>query len=98
MSEIDSVIAEAEARIAIANKEEEALPKNKGRFFSSLGFVSGKEAIEEAETLIEDAKEHTSNIFSQFSFGGRASPKVEKKEPVDVGVVEEEPVKAEESM
>ena len=63
-----------------------------------MGFVSGKEAIEEAETLIEDAKECTSNIFLQFSFGGRASPKVGKKEPVAVVVVEEEPVGAEESM
>ena len=79
MSKLDSVIAEAEAAIAIADK-------------------SGKEAIEEAETLIEDAEERTSNIFSQFSFGGRASPKVEKKEPVAVVVAEEEPVKAEESM
>lgn len=91
--ELDSVIAEAEEAIAIAEKVEEAPPKNKGGFFSSLGFVSGKDAIEEAETLIADAEERTSkvasstNIFSQFSFGARASPKVEKKaEPV---VVEE---------
>ena len=57
MSELDSVIVEAEASIAIANKVEEAPPKNKGGFFSSLGFVSEKEVIEEAETMIEDAEE-----------------------------------------
>ena len=38
--------------------------------------------------MIEDVEERISNIFPQFSFGGRASPKVEKKEPV--AVVEEE--------
>jgi len=95
LTELDSVIAEAEEAIAIADKIEEAPPKNKGGFFSNLGFVSGKDAIEEAETLIEDAEERTSSVFSQFSFGSRASPKVEKKEPEPV--VEEEP-EAEESV
>jgi len=81
---------------------EEAPPKNKGGFFSSLGFVSGKEAIEEAETLIADAEERTSkaasspNILSGFSFGARASPKVEEKkvEPV----AEETPAEPEEAV
>ena len=89
--ELDSVIAEAEEAIAIAEKVEEAPEKNKGGFFSSLGFVSGTEAIEEAEELIADAEERTEkaaksgnvNVLSQFSFGARASPKVETKaEPV----------------
>lgn len=108
LNELDSVIAEAEEAIAIAEKVEEAPSQNKGGFFSSLGFVSGKEAIEEAETLIADAEERTSkaaaqeeaaeassssnaNIFSGFSFGGRGSPKVEKK-PEPVVVEEPEPV------
>lgn len=99
--ELDDVIAEAEEAISIAEKIEEAPAKNKGGFFSSLGFVSGNEAIEEAETLIADAEERTekaaaasgsTNIFSQFSFGARASPKVvEKKvEPEPEPVAEEE--------
>lgn len=100
LSELDSVIAEAEEAIAIADKVEEAPPKNKGGFFSSFGFVSGKEAIEEAETLIEDAEERTTNIFSQFSFGARGSPKVEKmekKEP-EPAVEEETEVELEENV
>jgi len=95
LSELDSVIAEAEEAIAIAEKVEESPPKNKGGFFSNLGFVSGKEAIEEAETLIEDAEKRTSNIFSRFSFGARASPKPIETEPEPVA---EEPVEPEESM
>ena len=83
--DLDEVIAEAEEAIAIADQIESAPPANKGGFFSNLGFVSGKEAIEEAETLIADVEEKT-NIFSQFTFGARSSPKVEN-EPV---VVEEE--------
>lgn len=111
LSELDSVIAEAEEAIAIADKVEEAPSANKGGFFSSLGFVSGKEAIEEAETLIADAEERTSkaaaleeeatteasssssnsnNFLSGFAFGGRASPKVEKK-PEPIAVEEPEP-------
>ncbi|KAL7551504.1 hypothetical protein ACHAWF_014697 [Thalassiosira exigua] len=88
LSELDDVIAEAEEAIAIADKMEESPPKNQGGFFSNFGFVSGKEATEEAEALIADAEERTTSIFSQFSFGARASPKaLEKKvEPV----VEEE--------
>ncbi|KAL7534796.1 hypothetical protein ACHAXR_006098 [Thalassiosira sp. AJA248-18] len=107
--ELDDVIAEAEEAIAIAEKVEEAPPKNMGGFFSNLGFVSGKDAIEEAETLIADAEERTSkviadaeeqstskggstNIFSQFSFGARASPEVEKK--VEPEPVVEEPAES----
>ena len=51
LSELDSIIAKAEAAIAITDKVEEAPSKNKGGFFPNLGFVSGKEAIEEAEVL-----------------------------------------------
>mmetsp|Transcript_13458 Transcript_13458/g.29224 ORF Transcript_13458/g.29224 Transcript_13458/m.29224 type:complete len:629 (-) Transcript_13458:283-2169(-) len=65
LNELDQVIAEAEEAIAIADKVEEAPSKNKGGFFSSLGFVSGKEAIEEAETLIADAEERTSKAAAQ---------------------------------
>ena len=76
LNELDSVIAEAEEAIAIAKKVEEAPPKNKGGFYSSLGFVSGKEATKEAETLIANAEERTSkaasssNILWGISFGG----------------------------
>lgn len=93
LSELDTVIAEANEAIAIADKIDESPPKNKGGFFSSLGFVSGKEAIEEAETLLEDAEERTSkvnSVFSQFAFGARASPKVERKpDPVEEDVADE---------
>ncbi|KAL9186317.1 hypothetical protein ACHAXT_005555 [Thalassiosira profunda] len=88
LNELDSVIAEAEEAIKIAEKVEEAPPQNKGGFFSNLGFVSGTEAIEEAEALVEEAEKKTTNIFDQFSFGARASPVVEKKEVVEE--VEEE--------
>ena len=79
LTELDSVIAEAEEAIAIADKVTTAPPKNKGGFFSSLGFISGMEAVEEAETLISDAEERTSkafeDIFSGFGFGGGSSTK-----------------------
>ncbi|KAL7431852.1 hypothetical protein ACHAXH_006660 [Discostella pseudostelligera] len=79
LTELDSVIAEAEEAIAIAEKVTTAPPKNKGGFFSSLGFISGMEAVEEAETLISDAEERTSkafeDIFSGFGFGGGSSTK-----------------------
>ena len=85
LSELDSVIAEAEEAIAIADKMDKAPAANKGGFFSNLGFVSGKEAAEEAETLIADVEERTSNIGGFFSFGAQSAPK--KKE-----VVEPEPL------
>ena len=86
LSELDSVIAEAEEAISIADKVKEAPAKNKGGFFSSLGFISGKEAIDEVETLIADVEERTSKVadsgggmFSGLNFGARAaSPKVEE--------------------
>jgi protein phosphatase PTC7 len=78
LSELDSVIAEAEEAIAIADKIEKAPPQNKGGFFSTLrGFVSGEEAVEEVETLIADAEERTANIFEGIGFGTakKAEPK-----------------------
>lgn len=73
LTELDSVIAEAEEAIAIADKVSKAPPKIKGGFFSSLGFISGMEAVEEVETLIVDAEERTTraleDIFSGFGFG-----------------------------
>jgi protein phosphatase PTC7 len=80
LSELDTVIAEAEEAIAIADKIEKAPPQNKGGFFSSLrGFVSGEEAVEEVETLIADAVERTANIFDGIGFGGakKAQPNKE---------------------
>ena len=68
--------------IAIADKITEAPAKNKGGFFTSTSFVSGEEATSEAEELIADAEERTSNIFSQFTGGAKASPKAEKKEEI----------------
>lgn len=106
LSELDLVIAEAEEAIAIAEKVEEAPPKNMGGFFSSLGFISGKEAIEEAEILIANVEERTSkvkeassatstsppNILSGFSFGARASPKkLETKEAAPAEETPDEP-------
>ena len=96
LSELDSVIAEAEEAISIADKVNEAPAKNKGGFFSSLGFVSGKEAIDEVETLLQDVEERTSKVedsgggmFSGLNFGTRAaSPKIE--EPIDDTAEEEE--------
>ena len=77
LSELDSVIAEAEEAIAIAEKVEDAPSKNKGGFFSSLGFISGNEAIEEAETLLADAEERTTKaergVFSGFTFRSRTT-------------------------
>ena len=64
LNELESFIAEAEEAIAIAEKVEKAPPKNKGGFFSSLRFISGKEAIEEAETLITNAEERTPKAAS----------------------------------
>jgi len=81
LSELDSVIAEAEEAIAIADKMDEAPAANKGGFFSNLGFVSGKEAAEEAETLIADVEERTSNIGGFFSFGAQSAPKKKEVEP-----------------
>lgn len=78
LSELDSVIAEAEEAIAIADKVEEAPPQNKGGFFSSLGFVSGNEAIKEMESLVEDAEERTSNSFSLFGAGTAPKATAEK--------------------
>ena len=85
LSELDTVIAEAEEAISIADKIEKAPPQNKGGFFSSIrGFVSGEEAVEEVETLVADAEERTANIFEGIGFGGGGSkPKakvVEKEE------------------
>ena len=68
--------------IAIADKITEAPAKNKGGFFTSTSFVSGEEATSEAEELIADAEERTSNIFSQFTVGAKARPKAEKKEEI----------------
>jgi len=51
LSKLNSIIAEVEVAIAITDKVEEAPSKNNGGFFLSLVFVSGKEAIEEAEVL-----------------------------------------------
>jgi hypothetical protein len=64
LSELGGVIAEAEEAIAIASRVEEAPPKNKGGFFSSLGFVSGSEAVEEVESLITDAERTLEGVFS----------------------------------
>ena len=86
LSELDTVIAEAEEAIAIADKIEKAPPQNKGGFFSTFrGFVSGDEAVEEVETLVADAEERTANIFEGFGFGAgtKSQPKAEE-------VVEEE--------
>eukprot|EP00984_Skeletonema_dohrnii_P038225 scaffold41207_cov144-Skeletonema_dohrnii-CCMP3373.AAC.1 len=89
LSELDTVIAEAEEAIAIADKIEKAPPQNKGGFFSSIrGFVSGEEAVEEVETLVADAEERTANIFDGFGKGKKA-----KKAEAAV-VVEEEPTPA----
>eukprot|EP00577_Skeletonema_sp_RCC1716_P007479 CAMPEP_0113392334 /NCGR_PEP_ID=MMETSP0013_2-20120614/11224_1 /TAXON_ID=2843 ORGANISM="Skeletonema costatum, Strain 1716" /NCGR_SAMPLE_ID=MMETSP0013_2 /ASSEMBLY_ACC=CAM_ASM_000158 /LENGTH=588 /DNA_ID=CAMNT_0000275709 /DNA_START=83 /DNA_END=1849 /DNA_ORIENTATION=+ /assembly_acc=CAM_ASM_000158 len=89
LSELDTVIAEAEEAIAIADKIEKAPPQNKGGFFSSIrGFVSGEEAVEEVETLVADAEERTANIFDGFGKGKKA------KKTEAAAVVEEEPTPA----
>mmetsp|Transcript_13999 Transcript_13999/g.20965 ORF Transcript_13999/g.20965 Transcript_13999/m.20965 type:complete len:589 (-) Transcript_13999:11-1777(-) len=89
LSELDTVIAEAEEAIAIADKIEKAPPQNKGGFFSSIrGFVSGEEAVEEVETLVADAEERTANIFDGFGKGKKA------KKAEAAAVVEEEPTPA----
>ncbi|KAL7498438.1 hypothetical protein ACHAWT_008850 [Skeletonema menzelii] len=86
LSELDTVIAEAEEAIAIAEKIEKAPPQNKGGFFSSFrGFVSGEEAVEEVETLVADAEERTANIFEGIVFGAG-----KKSQPKAEAVVEEE--------
>ena len=79
LSDLDAVIAEAEEAIAIASRVEEAPPKNKGGFFSSLGFVSGSEAVEEVESLITDAERTLEGVFSGLSLGARKSPKEKEK-------------------
>lgn len=93
LSELDSVIAEAEEAIAIADKIESAPPQNKGGFFNNIrGFVSGEEAVEEVETLVEDVEERTANIFDGIGFGKKSSqPKAEA-----VVEVEEPPAPKEE--
>eukprot|EP00985_Skeletonema_marinoi_P017002 scaffold9246_cov121-Skeletonema_marinoi.AAC.4 len=89
LSELDTVIAEAEEAIAIADKIEKAPPQNKGGFFSSIrGFVSGEEAVEEVETLVADAEERTANIFDGFGKGKKA------KKAEAAAVVVEEPTPA----
>jgi protein phosphatase PTC7 len=82
LSDLDAVIAEAEEAIAIASRVEEAPPKNKGGFFSSLGFVSGSEAVEEVESLITDAERTLEGVFSSLSLGARQSPKEKSREEV----------------
>lgn len=95
LSELDTVIAEAEEAIAIADKIEKAPDQNKGGFFSSFrGFVSGEEAVEEVETLVADAEERTANLFEGFGFGAKKAPK--KTEAA--AVVEEEPAQEEENV
>ena len=95
LSELDTVIAEAEEAIAIADKIEEAPAQNKGGFFSSFrGFVSGEEAVEEVETLVADAEERKTNLFEGFGFGAKKTPK--KTEAA--AVVEEESPQEEENV
>ena len=81
LSELDTVIAEAEEAISIADKIEQAPEQNKGGFFSNIrGFVSGEEAVEEVETVVADAEERsTTNIFDGFGFGAgkKDQPKAE---------------------
>jgi len=92
LSELDTVIAEAEEAIAIADKIEKAPPQNKGGFFSNIrGFVSGDEAVEEVETLVADAEERTANIFDGIGLG-----KKKKAEAAAVVVEEESPAPKEE--
>lgn len=88
LSELDTVIAEAEEAIAIADKIEEAPSQNKGGFFSKFrGFVSGEEAVEEVETLVADAaEERTANLFEGFGFGAKKAPK-----KTEAAAVEEQP-------
>ncbi|KAL3808715.1 hypothetical protein ACHAXA_003794 [Cyclostephanos tholiformis] len=69
LSDLDAVIAEAEEAIAIASRVEGAPPKNKGGFFSSFGFVSGNEAMEEVESLVSDAERTLGGMFSGLSLG-----------------------------
>lgn len=94
LSELDTVIAEAEEAIAIADKIEEAPAQNKGGFFSSFrGFVSGEKAVEEVETLVADAaEERTANLFEGFGFGAKKAPKKTEAAPVEEQPQEEENV------
>ncbi len=73
LSDLDAVIAEAEEAIAIASRVEGAPAKNKGGFFSSLGFVSGNEAMEEVESLVSDAEKTLGGVFSGLSLGSSRS-------------------------
>ena len=91
LSDLDAVIAEAEEAIAIASRVEEAPPKNRGGFFSSLGFVSGSEAVEEVESLITDAERTLEGVFSGLSLGARQSPMGEEKAREEVAVGEGPP-------